>query len=145
MKCSEALELISLSVDGETDARQESMLRFHLNGCADCRRALQFSRALSGAVASLADFTPPPNLEAAVRARLSKSDYDSSPLKTRSASRLVLLRRAAVIIPFAATLIFAARIFIPPVTPVSASGNPEEQYAPIPPSAYTRPVTLTTF
>lgn len=145
MKCSEALELISVSIDGETDARQESMLRFHLNGCTDCRRALEFSRALSGAVASLPDFTPPPNLEAAVRSRLSQSDYDASPLKARAGSRFVLLRRAAVIIPFAATLIFAARVFIPTVTPVSSSGSSEEQYTPIPPSAYTRPVTLTTF
>jgi len=145
MKCSEALELISLSIDGETDARQESMLRFHLNGCTDCRRALEISRALSGAVASLPDFTPPHNLEAAVRSRLSLRDYDTSPLKARAGSRFVLLRRAAVIIPFAAMLVFAARIFMPPVAPVSPSGNSEEQYTPIPPSAYTRPVTLTTF
>ncbi|MFO7627534.1 MAG: zf-HC2 domain-containing protein [Candidatus Fermentibacteraceae bacterium] len=145
MKCSESLELISLSIDGESDARQESMLRFHLNGCADCRRALEISRTLSGAVASLPDFTPPPNLEAAVKSRLSLRDYDTSPLKTRVAPRFVLLRRAAVIIPFAAMLIFAARIFMPPVAPVSASGNSEEQYTPVPPSAYTRPVTLTTF
>ena len=145
MKCIEALELISLSIDGETDSRQESMLRFHLNGCADCRRALEMSRALSGAVAALPDFTPPPNLEAAVWSRLSQSDYDASPLKARAGSRLVLLRRAAVIIPFAAMLIFAARIFMPPVNPSSASGSSEEQYTPIPPSAYTRPVTLTTF
>lgn len=145
MKCTESLELISLSIDGETDARQESMLRFHLNGCAECRRAFEMSQALSGAVASLPDFTPPPNLEAAVRSRLSQSDYDTTPLKARASSRLVLLRRAAVIIPFAAMLIFAARIFIPPVTPVSTPGDSEERYTPIPPSAYTRPVTLTTF
>jgi len=50
-----------------------------------------------------------------------------------------------VIIPFAAMLVFAARIFMPPVAPASPSGNSEEQYTPIPPSAYTRPVTLTTF
>lgn len=145
MKCIEALELISMSIDGETDARQESMLRFHLNGCPGCRRAFDMSRALSGAVASLPDFTPRPNLEAAVRSRLSLGDYDTTPLKARSASRFVLLRRAAVIIPFAAMLVFAARVFMPPVTPVSTSGDSEEQYSPIPPSAYTRPVTLTTF
>lgn len=145
MKCSEALELISMSIDGEADARQESMLRFHLNGCADCRRALEMSRALSAAVVSLPDFTPPPNLEAAVRSRLSQGSYDASPLKSMAGSRFLLLRRAAVIIPFAATLILAARIFIPPVTPASASDSSEEQYNPVPPSAYTRPVTLTTF
>lgn len=145
MKCTEALELISTSIDGETDARQESMLRFHLNGCAECRRALEISQALSAAVAALPDFTPPPNLEAAVRSRLSQGNYDTAPLKARAGSRLVLLRRAAVIIPFAAMLIFAARIFIPPVAPVSTPGNSEELYTPIPPSAYTRPVTLTTF
>lgn len=145
MKCSEALELISLSIDGETDARQESILRFHLNGCAECRRALEVSRALSGAVASLPHFTPPDNLEEAVRSRLALRDYDMSPMKARTGPRFVLLRRAAVIIPFAAMLVFAARIFMPPVAPASSSGSPEEQYTPIPPSAYTRPVTLTTF
>ena len=145
MKCSEALELISMSIDGETDARQESMLRFHLNGCNDCRRALEMSRALSGAVFSLPDFTPAPNLEAAVRSRLARGDYDLTPMKATTAPRFALLRRAAVIIPFAAMLVFAARVFMPAVTPVSSSGDSEEQYSPIPPSAYTRPVTLTTF
>lgn len=145
MKCTEALELISLSIDGETDARQESMLRFHLNGCSECRRALEMSRALSGAVSSLPDFTPPPDLEAAVRSRLELRNYDMSPLKAHVSSRFVLLRRAAVIIPFAAMLVFAAKVFMPPVAPVSHAGASEELYTPMPPSAYTRPVTLTTF
>lgn len=143
MKCSEALELISLSIDGETDSRQENMLRFHLNGCSECRRAFMASKAISRAVAALPDHEPPLSLEAAVRARLEFNDFDTSPLASRS--RFSALRRAAVIIPFAATLILAAKVFMPTPSAQPVAGQQEEQYIPIPPSAYTRPVTLTTF
>lgn len=143
MKCTEALEIISLAVDGEADQKQESMLRFHLNGCEQCRKALAASRSISRALASLPDPEPPENLEASVRARLASGDFDNSPL--RAPSRFPLLRRAAVILPFAATLILAARIFMPPLDPAPSPGQAEEQYMPVPPSAYTRPVTLTTF
>lgn len=142
MKCSEALELISLTVDGEADHRQESMLRFHLNGCENCRRALAASLSISRAVASLPDPLPPADLEARVRARLSSGTFDASPL--RPVYRFSLLRRAAVIIPFAAGLILAARVFMPGPAP-AAGQQTQEEYMPVPPSAYTRPVTLTTF
>jgi anti-sigma factor RsiW len=145
MKCSEALELISLTIDGEADSKQERMLRFHINGCASCRRALEMSRTISMAVASLPDPQPSADLENLVRARLEFQDYDTSPLE--NPRRFLLLRRAAVVLPFAATLVIAARVFIPSVSPDTAAASEavEVQYIPLPASAYTRPVTLTTF
>lgn len=145
MKCREALELISLSVDGELDRRRERILRFHLNGCPSCRKALAMSVAISRAVARLPEPSPSPDLESRVMTRLSYDDYDTSPLP--NPGRLRAIRRAAVILPFAATLVLAARVLVPRLP--SDTSPPvlqaEEDYVPVPASAYTRPVTLTTF
>jgi anti-sigma factor RsiW len=143
MKCSEAVELMSLLVDGRATAQQESMLRFHLNGCAGCRRTMAAFTAISRAVASLPDPEPPRNLEAAVMARLRDDDYDRSPLERPF--RFPLLHRAAILLPFAATLILAARVFMPSPAPEPTEIRAMESFTPMPPSAYTRPVTLTTF
>lgn len=143
MKCSESSELMSLLIDGRATPHQESMLRFHLNGCPGCRRTMAALTAISRAVAALPDPEPPLELEAAVRARLQTDDYDRSPLERPS--RFPLLRRAAIILPFAATLILAARVFMPPSAPEPTEMHARESFTPMPPSAYTRPVTLTTF
>ncbi len=143
MKCRDAVELIGLLTDRRLSAHRESMLRFHLNGCAACRRTMAAYAAISGAVSALPDPEPPENLEAAVRARLETGNYDApSPAPS---SRLLFLRRAAVILPFAATLILAAKLFMPTPPPGLAEDQLRDGFTPIPPSAYTRPVTLTTF
>ena len=38
MRCSQARRLLSLSLDGELDARRQTRLRDHLGLCAECRR-----------------------------------------------------------------------------------------------------------
>lgn len=152
MRCAEALHLMDAVLDGRADERHEQLLRFHINGCPQCRRAMLENRAISSGVRSLEEPSPPKDLMEGILSRLESGSYDKSPIRTGHGP---LRWRFAAVIPFAAAavLILGSRYgssgqvpFPEEDTPVSAeSGEPATQYAPAEVIAYSRPSSVTTF
>ena len=52
-------DLLSALVDGELTSREEEGVRAHLNGCADCRRELQYISEARSLVRDLPPVDPP--------------------------------------------------------------------------------------
>ena len=148
MKCEEALLLIDAVLDGEADHEEEQLLRFHLNGCASCRRVMLFNRSISGKVAELDEPDPPEGLLEAVSARLASGSYDRSPLPGHS--KFFSGWKIAAVIPFAAAALLLVRggsADDPPRLAEQAPAVAEEtvDYTPAPMMAYSRPSSVTTF
>ncbi len=148
MKCEEALLLMNSILDGEADAEEEQLLRFHLNGCVSCRKSMLLSSAISSEVADLDEPDPPEDILRAVQARIASGDYDRSPL--RGSTRSFPLWKAAAVIPFAAAALLllhggseteSPRLADHPVMTSEESVS----YTPAPVMAYSRPSSVTTF
>ncbi len=151
MKCNEALLLIDIVIDKEASPEEEQLLRFHVNGCTSCKRALLLSKSISEKVGALEEPEPPSDLMHSIQRRLSSGDYDMSPLRENKRFRLPVWRIAAVI-PFAAALVFFLHNFSGEEASTYASSNetaiaqePATLYAPAPVVAYSRPSSVSTF
>ncbi len=152
MKCNEALLLMDSLLDGEATAREEQLLRFHVNGCPACRRAMMLNRSISENINNLEEPEPPADLMDMVFRRLASGNYDQSPVTNKKRSRLPVWRIAAVV-PFAAALVLILQNFA--VEDPSNYGNRTvktvtvqentTQYAPAPVVAYSRPSSVSTF
>ncbi len=153
MKCADALALMNSVIDNEATPEQEQVLRFHLNGCPECRKAMLVNRGLSEAMAGLGEPDPPGNLLESVMARLDSGTYDRSPMAgpARGFSRRW---KIAAVLPFAAAALFffsshssgngSSPLSDQPAT-ASEQASPSDQYAPAPVMAYSRPSSVTTF
>ena len=148
MKCDEALLLMNLILDNEADAEQEQLLRFHLNGCSSCRKAMIVNRSISREVLDLHEPDPPEGILQAVQERIASGSYDRSPL--RASGRSFPIWKIAAVLPFAAAALILfhgdsgeepSRLANQPVT----SSEETVSYAPAPMMAYTRPSSVTTF
>ncbi len=148
MKCEEALLLMDSILDGEADPEQEQLLRFHLNGCFSCRKAMLLNSSISSEVAALDEPIPPEGIYHAVMDRIASGDYDRSPLK--GSSRSFPLWKAAAVIPFAAAALLllhggsgaeSSRLADQPVV----TSEETVSYTPAPVMAYSRPSSVTTF
>ena len=152
MKCSEAKILIDSVLDGEASFKEEQILRFHLNGCSDCRRVMLMNQAISKNVKELHEPSPPEDLMDIVKARLKSGNYDKTPLLQKKQFLSSNRWRVAAVIPFAATLFFIYQTMqnehsgsTYTASPIEAISTPEIQYAPAPVVAYTRPSSISTF
>ena len=152
MKCTEAKILIDSVLDGEASFREEQVLRFHLNGCSDCRRILLMNKVISKSVKELHEPSPPEELMDMVKARLKTGNYDNSPLKQKKQFFNSNRWRIAAVIPFAATLFFIYQTMQNEhSTPTFAASSVETvsapviEYTPAPVIAYTRPSSISTF
>lgn len=148
MKCEEALLLINAVLDGEADHEEEQLLRFHLNGCASCRKVMLVNRAISTGVSELGEPDPPEDLLQAVNERLASGDYDRSPL--RNSPRTFTGWKIAAAIPFAAAALLLVRSVsggdpsrLAEQTP--SASEETVNYTPAPVMAYSRPSSVTTF
>lgn len=148
MKCQDALLLMNSVLDNEADPEEEQLLRFHLNGCGSCRKAMLLNRSFSEEMAGLVEPDPPEDLLQAVTERIASGNYDRSPLKGSSTS--FPLWKIAAVIPFAAAALFLFR----GGSGGESSSFQEQQvivseetvsYAPAPVMAYSRPSSVTTF
>ncbi len=147
MKCSEALNLINAVLDHEATQEETDLLRFHLNGCESCTRAMEISSAISSGVETLQEPDPPEDLLELVRNRLADRNYDQTPLK-RGIFHSPSWKIAAVI-PFAAAalLLWGGTGESPSAGKPIASNSGTEimRYTPAPVVAYSRPSSVTTF
>ena len=152
MKCNEAKVLINSVLDGEASFKEEQILRFHLNGCSDCRKVMVMNKAISKNVKELHEPSPPDDLMDMVKARLKSGNYDSSPIQKKSNFFTSSRWKIAAVIPFAATLFVLYQAMQnehsnPSYTasPIEAVSTPNVQYAPAPVVAYARPSSISTF
>lgn len=147
MKCEDALVLIDLVIDGEAGPEDEQLLRFHINGCPSCRKAMLISQSISQAVDALEEPEPPDDLLQSVAARLASGNYDRSPIRPRRF--LPGPWKAAAVLPFAAAAILLIHGGSGEDAVVLAEGQPtlEEtvNYTPAPVMAYSRPSSVTSF
>ncbi|HPF32764.1 MAG TPA: zf-HC2 domain-containing protein [Candidatus Sabulitectum sp.] len=147
MKCEDALLLMDLVIDGEAGPEDEQLLRFHINGCPSCRKAMLISQSISQAVDGLEEPQPPDDLLQAVTARLASGNYDRSPIRPKRF--LPGPWKAAAVLPFAAAAILLFHGGSSEDPGVLADGQPalEEtvNYTPAPVMAYSRPSSVTSF
>lgn len=147
MKCEDALVLIDLVIDGEAGPEDEQLLRFHINGCPSCRKAMLISQSISQAVDGLEEPEPTDDLLQSVAARLASGNYDRSPIRPRRF--LPGPWKAAAVLPFAAAAILLFHGGSREDAGVLAEGQPalEEtvNYTPAPVMAYSRPSSVTSF
>lgn len=147
MKCSDALNLINAVLDGEVTPQEADLLRFHLNGCETCARAMEISSAISGGIEDLQEPDPPEDLLEKVKARLAENNYDQTPVK-RGIFHSPSWKIAAVL-PFAAAalLLWGGQGNNPVSRKPMASNSGSEimRYTPAPVVAYSRPTSVTTF
>jgi predicted anti-sigma-YlaC factor YlaD len=149
MKCEDALLLMNSVLDGEAGEEEEQVLRFHLNGCPDCRQAMLISRSISNGIRELGEPEPPEDLLSRITSRLEKGDYDRSPLRvnTRSFGHW----KIAAALPFAAAFLllfwngFSGTDRSALTDHPSVSAEETVNYAPAPVMAYSRPSSVTTF
>lgn len=152
MKCGEAILLMNAVMDREATPEEEQRLRFHLNGCASCRRTMLMNRAISRGACELQEPDPPADILERVKSRIDNGDYDSSPLK-RPFQFKGHQWKIAALIPFAA----AALLLFGNMTRNSGTHLPNSSiasvqleddqvvYTPTPVVAYSRPSSVTSF
>lgn len=140
---------MDMVLDGAAAPEEEQILRFHLNGCPSCRRAMLLNRSISEKLAVLEEIEPPVNLLEEVSARIASGNYDRSPIKKHRA--ILSGWKVAAVIPFAAAALIlfqsAGRGKEPSSLGEQQALSAEETviYAPAPVMAYTRPSSVTTF
>ncbi len=151
MKCNEALLLMDSVLDGEATAEEEQLLRFHVNGCLECRKTLLLNRSISEKITELEEPEVPSDLLDKIQLRLSSENYDHSPVVTKKSFRFPTWRIAAVI-PFAAALVFLLQNFAGDnsnsygnTVNTASARETDTQYAPTPVVAYSRPSSVSTF
>lgn len=150
MKCEDALVLMNAVLDGEAGPDGDQILRFHLNGCPECRKAMLINRSISEGIKELQEPEPSADLLDSVLARLENGSYDNSPLGRRS-SRFMGYWKIAAAIPFAAAALLLFHGGESGKDQPSLAEHPsmvsEEtvNYTPAPVMAYSRPSSVTTF
>lgn len=153
MKCADALSLMNAVLDNEATPEQEQVLRFHLNGCPSCRKAMLVNRDISETMAGIGEPEPPENLLESVMARLDSGSFDRSPI-ARPSTGFSRRWKIAAVLPFAAAALFffsnhssgngSNRLADQPAGQTELH-SPSDQYAPAPVMAYSRPSSVTTF
>jgi len=106
MNCRSASRLIDRVVDGVATDHERNLLRFHINGCPDCRRRLELTRDISKVMKTISSPLPPTDLESSVR-RMLKTGADLETAPVRSSGRFG--QRLLLGLPFAAA---AAAVFL---------------------------------
>ncbi len=125
MKCENALELISASLDGELTAAEEAQLRDHLAQCPACR-ALQTELAgLQAATQAELETVAPPELKARI--------MDGLPAQAKSAGKVVYWKRWGAMAAAVALVVLAAwqlpRFVFDPVDVAPAADEPSTESA----------------
>ncbi len=151
MKCNEALLLMDSVLDGEATAEEEQLLRFHVNGCMECRKISLLNRSISEKVTNLEEPEVPSDLLDKIQLRLASGNYDHSPILEAKRFKFPAWRIAAVI-PFAAALVFLLQNYSGENSNsygnsvnTASAGETVTQYAPAPVVAYSRPSSVSTF
>jgi hypothetical protein len=87
MTCTHALDLIDIGPFADVPAAQLDALRLHVRTCASCAHALRAAEALAAGLGALAQPAPPPELTAAVIARIAEIEpVDEAPARKPSRS-----------------------------------------------------------
>jgi len=68
MQCDKVWDLLSAFADGETDARESTVVQAHIAVCADCARDLQFMQGTQEVLHALPEVEPPISLRSAILA-----------------------------------------------------------------------------
>lgn len=106
MNCRAASRLIDRVVDGVATEHERNLLRFHTNGCPDCRCRLELTRDISRLMKTVSTPVPPADLESSVRHMLDTgADQESDPSGQGGHRR----HRLLLGLPFAAA---AAAVFL---------------------------------
>lgn len=119
MNCRSASRLIDRVVDGVATEHERNLLRFHINGCPECRRRLELTRDISRVMKTISSPHPPADLESSVRRMLETgTDIGSDPAAAGGGLR----QRFLLGLPFAAAaaaVFLAVSTLIPADSPVS--------------------------
>jgi hypothetical protein len=105
MRCQECKKSLSQFLEHQLDARQEEIMRKHIEQCADCSRALASFTEMVNLLHGLREVNPPPDFIRKVNARL-----DAPTLWQQWQQRVALLWRAPLALraaTVAATLVLA--------------------------------------
>lgn len=79
MNCDHVLDLIDAGPFADVPAAQAEAARRHARGCATCGPALEAAMTVAADLAGLSQPAPPPDLAAAVMARIHRIDYEALP------------------------------------------------------------------
>ena len=120
MNCRSASRLIDRIVDGVATEHERNLLRFHINGCSDCRRRLELTRDISRVMKSISSPHPPANLESSVR-RMLETGADIGP--TTHTPGGSIRQKFLLGLPFAAA---AAAVFLAVSTLIPTSSPASE-------------------
>ncbi len=100
-ECTEFKEQLVAYLDGELSPDAEELVKQHLEQCAECRREAELLAALGQSLEALPRIEPALHHLEPICARLYQH------------RRVVRLRRAAVLVPLAAMLLFALVLWLP--------------------------------
>ena len=116
MNCRSASRIIDRIVDGVATEHERNLLRFHINGCAACRRRLELTQDISRVMKTISSPVPPKDLESSVRKML---ETGAEVPRARAGGSGRLGQRLLMGLPFAAA---AAAVFlaISSVTPADS-------------------------
>lgn len=131
-------------VEGLLEPRESEAVRAHLEACEACRAQAEAVRRIRGELAGLpGEAAPPPEVWAAVEARLSHRDTGGTTADSRGARRFSLAQVAAAVVlvsVLSGGLVWSAVRGGPLGDPASAGGNGSGSVAG---PAYVRPAALT--
>jgi|GEM_PF-834870 len=120
MNCRSASRLIDRVVDGVATEHERNLLRFHINGCPECRSRLELTRDISRVMKTISSPHPPADLESSVR-RMLETGADNGPGSASAGGGL--RQRLLLGLPFAAA---AAAVFLAVSTLVPADSPASE-------------------
>ena len=107
MTCHECSEKLTAYMEGELSAEAEAQIVAHVDSCAEGRRTLEGLRAVVGAVTSLPDVAPPPELGANISRAVTEHAAEQRPRtllrRTRYITSALAAAAAALVVIWAGT------------------------------------------
>jgi CBS domain-containing protein len=107
MTCHECSEKMTAYMEGELSAEAEAQVVAHVDSCTECRRTLESLRAVVGAVTSLPDVAPPPELRADISRAVTEHATQQRPRtllrRTRYITSALAAAAAALVVIWAGT------------------------------------------